>query len=104
MAGSTSHLAPDLTGALAEHVVTETCAMLGEGGAISQHVDRELAAMLDLFRAGGDAIAAQGYDTLTSRPEVSKGKKARLLAGALWGKIAGGVGGAKTAGTPGAGK
>jgi squalene synthase HpnC len=94
--------------ALMEHLVTETRTMLREGGAISQHVDRELAATLDLFRAGGDAIldaiAAQGYDTLTSRPEVSKGRKARLLAGALWGKIAGGFGGAKTAGTPGAGK
>jgi phytoene/squalene synthetase len=67
--------------------------MLREGSEISKHVDRELATTLDLFRKGGesilDAIEAQGYDTLTRRPEVSKVRKARLLAGALWGKLAG---------------
>ena len=79
--------------ALMEHLVTHTRTMLREGGAISSLVDRELATTLDLFRKGGesilDAIAAQHYDTLKHRPEVSKGRKARLLAAALWGKIAG---------------
>ena len=78
---------------LMQHLVEYTRTMLREGGAISGHVDRELATTLDLFRKGGesilDAIAAQGYDTLGRRPEVSKGRKARLLAGALWGKVAG---------------
>jgi phytoene/squalene synthetase len=79
--------------ALMEHLVAYTRAMLREGGAISACVDRELATTLDLFRKGGesilDAIAAQGYDTLKRRPEVSKGRKARLLAGAVWGKVIG---------------
>jgi squalene synthase HpnC len=79
--------------ALMEHLVSYTRAMLHEGGAISQHVDRELATTLDLFRKGGDsildAIAAQGFNTLKSRPEVSKARKLKLLAGALWGKLLG---------------
>lgn len=78
---------------LMEHLVAYTRTMLLEGGEISRHVDRELATTLDLFRKGGeailDAIAAQDYDTLKRRPEVSRTRKARLLAGALWGKFAG---------------
>ncbi len=78
---------------LMEYLVTDTREMLREGGAISGMVDRELATTLDLFRKGGesilDAIAAQGYDTLKSRPEVSKVRKARLLVGAVWGKVIG---------------
>jgi squalene synthase HpnC len=79
--------------ALMEHLVAHTREMLRQGGAISGLVDRELATTLDLFRKGGesilDAIAAQGYDTLKQRPEVSKARKARLLAGAVWGKVVG---------------
>jgi squalene synthase HpnC len=79
--------------ALMQHLVSYTQEMLREGGAISQHVDRELATTLDLFRKGGesilDAIAAQGFNTLKSRPEVSKARKLQLLAGALWGKLLG---------------
>jgi squalene synthase HpnC len=79
--------------ALMQRLVETTRTMLREGGAVSGHVDRELATTLDLFRKGGesilDAIEAQDFDTLTKRPEVSKGRKARLLAGALWGKLAG---------------
>jgi squalene synthase HpnC len=79
--------------ALMEHLAGYTRAMLREGGAIGGLVDRELATTLDLFRKGGesilDAIAAQGYDTLKRRPEVSKARKARLLAGAVWSKVIG---------------
>jgi squalene synthase HpnC len=79
--------------ALMEHLVDYTRTMLREGGAISQHVDSELAATLDLFRKGGesilDAIAAQNYDTLKRRPEVSKVRKARLLTEAFWFRITG---------------
>ena len=78
---------------LMAHLVEYTRAMLREGGAISGMVDRELATTLDLFRKGGesmlDAIAAQGYDTLKRRPEVSKARKAQLLAGVVWGKMLG---------------
>jgi squalene synthase HpnC len=76
---------------LMQSLVERTRAMLHEGGAISGHVDPDLAATLDLFRKGGDAILdaieAQGFDVLRKRPEVSKMKKARLLAGALGGKV-----------------
>ncbi|NYF79868.1 squalene synthase HpnC [Granulicella arctica] len=78
---------------LMQSLVEQTRTMLHEGGAISGLVDKELAATLDLFRKGGDAILdaieAQGFDVLKKRPEVSKGKKVRLLAGALVGKIRG---------------
>ena len=78
---------------LMQHLVAFTRKMLREGGAISAHVDRELATTLDLFRKGGesilDAIAAQDFNTLSRRPEVSKARKAQLLAGALWGKLRG---------------
>ncbi len=51
-----------------------------------------LASTLQLFVNGGyailDAIAAQGYDTLKSRPVVTKTAKLRLLGGALAGKLA----------------
>jgi squalene synthase HpnC len=79
--------------AFMQHLVTYTRAMLHEGSAISKHVDRELATTLDLFRKGGesilDAIAAQDFNTLKSRPEVSKSRKMQLLAGAVWGKLFG---------------
>jgi squalene synthase HpnC len=79
--------------ALMERLVAYTREMLREGGAITQHVDRELATTLDLFRKGGesvlDAIEAQGFDTLRQRPKVSKLRKAQLLASALWGKVSG---------------
>ncbi len=79
--------------ALMAHLVAYTRTMLREGGAISSMVDRELSTTLDLFRKGGesilDAIAAQGYDTLKQRPQVSKTRKAKLLAGAVWGKVLG---------------
>lgn len=78
---------------LMEYLVGYTRKMLREGAAINGLVDRELATTLDLFSKGGesilDAIEAQDYDTLKQRPEVSKRRKARLLAGALWGKLIG---------------
>lgn len=76
---------------LMQSLVESTRTMLHEGGAISGHVDKDLAATLDLFRKGGDAILdaieAQGFDVLRKRPEVSKMKKVRLLTGALGGKL-----------------
>ena len=79
--------------ALMQSLVESTGAMLREGGRISRTVDRELAVTLRLFEGGGraalDGIVAQGYDVLRKRPSVSKATKARLLAGALVGKLAG---------------
>ena len=74
-----------------QDLVTRTRAMLHEGGAIAQQVDRELAVTLNLFRKGGDAIldgiAAQDYDVLRGRPVVSKAKKISLLLGAVFEKL-----------------
>ena len=68
-------------------LVERTRAMLAEGGRLVGTVDRELAVTLGLFRKGGDAIldgiAAQGYDTLSGRPVVTRVKKLMLLGGAL---------------------
>jgi hypothetical protein len=59
-------------------------------------VKPDLGATLSLFSKGGhailDAIAAQGYDTLRGRPVVSKAAKLRLLAFAMFGKIASALG------------
>jgi hypothetical protein len=56
-------------------------------------VDRELAIDLDLFSRGGleilRAIEEQNYDVLTSRPAISKSRKAALLLRALTGKFLG---------------
>jgi squalene synthase HpnC len=77
--------------AMMQALVARTREMLREGAAISGTVDRELAVTLDLFRKGGEAIldgiAAQDYDVLRGRPVVSKLGKARLLAGAVLGKL-----------------
>jgi squalene synthase HpnC len=78
-----------------ESLVVRTREMLREGGAISSHVDKELAVTLDLFRKGGDAIldgiTAQGFDVLRGRPVVTRVKKLLLLAGALLAKLRAGM-------------
>jgi squalene synthase HpnC len=77
--------------AMIEHLVIRTRHMLREGGAISRHVDKDLAVTLDLFRKGGEAIlkgiAAEDFDVLRGRPVVSKATKLGLLVGALGAKI-----------------
>ncbi len=81
---------------LMQSLVEETRAMLREGAPLVEMVDRELATTLGLFVKGGhailDAIEAQGFDVLAHRPEVTKGKKVRLLAGAVLGKVRGVLG------------
>ena len=81
--------------AMIEDLVARTRTMLRQGGAISSHVDRELAVTLDLFRKGGEAIlngiAAQDYDVLRGRPVVSKARKAGLLIEALARKLRAGI-------------
>lgn len=80
---------------MVENLVTRTRAMLLEGGAVSQHVDKELAVTLDLFRKGGEAIlngiAAQDFDVLRGRPVVTRTKKVALLIEALVGKLRAGT-------------
>ena len=78
-------------GALVKSLVLDTRQMLLEGAPLIDRVDRELATTLRLFTEGGlailRAIEAIDYKTLSRRPEVSKGAKLRLLAGAAAGKL-----------------
>ena len=77
--------------AMLRELVGETRAMLLEGAPLIDEVDRELAATLRLFTQGGlailDAMATIGYNTLSRRPEVSRGAKLRLLLGAGLSKL-----------------
>ncbi len=81
--------------AMMEFLVADARARLQRGERITTLVDRDLASTLSLFVKGGhailDAVAAQNYDTLRSRPVVSKVAKLQLLGGALVGKIASSV-------------
>jgi squalene synthase HpnC len=78
-----------------ESLVVRTREMLHEGGAVSSHVDKELAVTLDLFRKGGEAIldgiTAEGFDVLRGRPVVTRVKKLLLLASALLAKFRAGL-------------
>lgn len=78
-------------GEMMRFLVDDARARLLRGQRIVTLVDRDLAATLSLFVKGGlailDAIAAQDYDTLKSRPVVTKAVKLRLLGNALLGKI-----------------
>jgi len=77
--------------AMMRALVDRTRDMLYVGAPLSAMVDQELRVTLDLFRKGGEAIldgiVAEDYDVLRGRPVVSKAKKARLLMGALIGKV-----------------
>ena len=77
--------------AMMEFLVNDARARLTRGQRIAMLVDRDLAATLSLFAKGGhailDAIAAQNYNTLQSRPVVTKAAKLRLLGGAMAGKL-----------------
>jgi squalene synthase HpnC len=77
--------------AMMEFLVEDARGRLLRGQRIVGLVERDLAATLSLFVKGGfailDAIAAQNYDTLHSRPVVSKVAKLRLLGGAMAGKL-----------------
>jgi squalene synthase HpnC len=77
--------------ALMQLLVSDARARLERGAKITMLVDRDLAATLALFVKGGltilDAIAAQDYNTLASRPVVTRAMKLRLLMGAVAGRM-----------------
>jgi squalene synthase HpnC len=77
--------------AMMQFLVMDARARLIGGQRIVTLVDRDLASTLSLFVKGGlailDAIAAQDYNTLQSRPVVTKAAKLRLLGGAVAGKL-----------------
>ena len=76
---------------LMKELVSHTRSMLLEGAPLIDRVDRELAATLRLFTEGGLAILRAieqiDYNTLSRRPEVTKGAKLRLLLGAGLGRL-----------------
>ncbi len=76
--------------AMMQFLVQDARARLLRGSRITALVDADLASTLSLFVKGGvailDAIEAQDYNTLRSRPVVTKAAKLRLLGGALLGK------------------
>lgn len=77
--------------AMMQFLVADARDRLTRGQRITTLVSRDLASTLQLFVNGGhailNAIAAQDYDTLRSRPVVTKVAKLRLLGGALAGKL-----------------
>jgi squalene synthase HpnC len=76
--------------AMMQFLVADARTRLVRGSRIVSLVNRDLATTLQLFVNGGhailDAIVAQDYDTLKSRPVVTKTAKLRLLADAFLGK------------------
>lgn len=81
--------------AMMQFLVDDARGRLLRGQRIVSLVDGELAATLSLFVKGGlailDAIATQDYNTLASRPIVTRSAKLRLLAGAVWGRLTSGL-------------
>lgn len=77
--------------ALLQELVADARQRLMRGVPLIDEVDRELAATLRLFSAGGltilRAIERIDYDTVSRRPEISKSEKAKLLAEATLGKL-----------------
>lgn len=77
--------------AMMQFLVADARDRLARGRHITTLVSRDLASTLQLFVNGGnailDAITAQDYDTLRSRPVVTKFAKLRLLGGAIAGKL-----------------
>jgi squalene synthase HpnC len=85
---------------LMQEQIAYTRAMFMRGAKLIGMVDRELAVDLDLFTRGGleilRAVEARKYDVLSSRPTISKPRKAMLLLHALAGRF---VPGMRPAGT-----
>jgi squalene synthase HpnC len=77
--------------AMMQFLVADARDRLTRGQRITTLVAPDLASTLQLFVNGGhailDAIASQDYNTLQSRPVVTKAAKLRLLGGALVGKL-----------------
>lgn len=77
--------------AMMKFLIVDARGRLTRGERIAKLVRRDLAATLSLFAAGGhailDAIEAQDYNTLATRPVVTKLAKFRLLIRAIRGKL-----------------
>ena len=68
--------------------VERTRELFRTGQPLAEQVDRRLATDIELFTRGGleilRMIEQQNYDVLSRRPALGRGRKLRLLAGAVW--------------------
>ncbi len=73
--------------ALMKDLIARTRVLFAEGAPLAKMVSGRLSVDLDMFTRGGvavlDAIESMGYDTLHTRPSITKSKQARLLGRAL---------------------
>jgi len=79
---------------LMQDLLKRTRELFAEGLPLARMVDARLSVDLEMFSRGGlavlDAIEAAGYDTLHTRPSISKRKQAGLLGRALIAHLIGG--------------
>jgi squalene synthase HpnC len=77
---------------LMQDLISRTRGLFAEGLPLAKMVDSRLSVDLEMFSRGGiavlDAIEAMGYDTLHTRPAISKLKQARLLGRTLFKHLA----------------
>ena len=77
--------------------VERTRELFRAGQPLAEQVDRRLATDIELFTRGGleilRMIEQQNYDVLSRRPELSRGRKLRLLAGTVLRRVSHGTGG-----------
>jgi squalene synthase HpnC/squalene synthase HpnD len=78
--------------ALMRDLIQRTRALFAEGYPLAATLSSDLRVDIEMFSRGGlavlDSIQAIGYNTLTQRPSISKGKQVRLLGRALVGRFA----------------
>ena len=72
-------------------LIARTRLLFAEGMPLAEKVSREIRVDIEMFSRGGlavlDAIETIGYNTLEKRPSIGKGKQARLLGRALFGRL-----------------
>ncbi|MGH9743592.1 MAG: squalene synthase HpnC, partial [Candidatus Acidiferrum sp.] len=83
----------DRYAALMKDLIARTRVLFAQGAPLAKMVNGRLSVDLDMFTRGGlavlDAIESNGYDTLQTRPSVSKSKQARLLGRAVFAHLVG---------------
>jgi squalene synthase HpnC/squalene synthase HpnD len=77
--------------ALMRDLIARTRALFEVGIPLAEKVSRDMRVDIEMFTRGGlavlDAIESSGYNTLERRPSIGKGKQARLLGSALFGRL-----------------
>ncbi len=76
---------------LMRDLIARTRQLFAVGMPLAEKVSRDIRVDIEMFSRGGlavlDAIESSGYNTLQQRPSISKGKQARLLGRALFGRL-----------------